>query len=96
MQEYDSKCLKMYLIILKVFTIFFKFLAPISEVNEGESNTLSLVTYSSGWNIIRLISKALMYSVIYGKSAVLINSGANILLPMLFTKFPAVVTIATW
>jgi hypothetical protein len=39
MQEYDSKCLKMYLITLKVFTISLKFLAPITKVNEGESDT---------------------------------------------------------
>jgi hypothetical protein len=39
MQEYDSKCIKMHLITLKVFKICLKFLAPITEVNEGESNT---------------------------------------------------------
>jgi hypothetical protein len=42
MQEYDSKCLKMYLITLKVFKICYKCLAPITKVNgmnEGESNT---------------------------------------------------------
>jgi hypothetical protein len=51
MQEYDSKYLKMYLITLKVFKIFFKMLAPITKVNEGESNTpypsTLEVTYSS-------------------------------------------------
>jgi hypothetical protein len=53
MQEYDSNCLKMYLITLRIhFTsIFF---APITKgkVNEGESNTpcpsTLEVTYSSG------------------------------------------------
>jgi hypothetical protein len=48
MQEYDAKCLKMYLITLKVFKMF----APITKVNEGESNTpcpsTLEVTYSSG------------------------------------------------
>jgi hypothetical protein len=39
MQEYDSKCLKMYLIPLKVFKICLKYLAPKTKVNEGESNT---------------------------------------------------------
>jgi hypothetical protein len=39
MQEYDSKCLKMYLITLKVFFKNFKIFAPITKVNEGESNT---------------------------------------------------------
>jgi hypothetical protein len=38
-QEYDSKCLKMYLITLKVFKMCIKFLAPITKVNDGESNT---------------------------------------------------------
>jgi hypothetical protein len=39
MQEYDSKCLKMYLITLKVFKICLKMFVPITKVNEGESNT---------------------------------------------------------
>jgi hypothetical protein len=51
-QEYDSKCLKMYLITLTAFTICYKFLAPITKVNEGESNTpcpsTLEATYSSG------------------------------------------------
>jgi hypothetical protein len=34
MQEYDSKCLKMYLITLKVFKI--KMFVPITKVNEGD------------------------------------------------------------
>jgi hypothetical protein len=38
MQEYDSKCLKMYLITLKAFKICKKMFAPITKVNEGESN----------------------------------------------------------
>jgi hypothetical protein len=51
LQEYDSKCLKMYLITLKVFKICQKMLEPITKVDEGESNipcpsTLE-VTYSS-------------------------------------------------
>jgi hypothetical protein len=51
MQEYDYKCIKMYLITLKVFKICWKMFAPITKVNEGESNapcpsTLE-VTYSS-------------------------------------------------
>jgi hypothetical protein len=56
MQEYDSKCLKMYLITLKVFKICYKMFAPITKVNEGESNTpcpsTLEVTYSLGWKII--------------------------------------------
>jgi hypothetical protein len=56
MQEYDSNCLKMYLITLKLFKICLKMFAPITKVNEGESNTPSPstleVTYSSGWKII--------------------------------------------
>jgi hypothetical protein len=35
MQEHDSKCLKMYLITLKVFKICYKMFAPITRVNEG-------------------------------------------------------------
>jgi hypothetical protein len=59
MQEYDSKCLKMYLITLKVLKICYKIFVPITKVNdmnEGESNTpcpsTLEVTYSSGWTII--------------------------------------------
>jgi hypothetical protein len=52
MQEYDSKCLKMYLITYKVYKICLKIVAPITKVNEGESNTpcpsTLEVTYSSG------------------------------------------------
>jgi hypothetical protein len=51
MQEYDSKCLKIYLITFKISKICLKMLAPINKVNEGESNTPSStleVTYSSG------------------------------------------------
>jgi hypothetical protein len=53
MQEYDFKCLnKMNLITLKVFKICLKMFAPITKVNEGESNTpcpsTLEVTYSSG------------------------------------------------
>jgi hypothetical protein len=52
MQEYDSKWLKMYLITLKVFKICLKYFAPITKVNDGESNTPCTstleVTYSSG------------------------------------------------
>jgi hypothetical protein len=36
MQEYDSECLKMYLITLKVFKICKKMFAPITKVNEGD------------------------------------------------------------
>jgi hypothetical protein len=52
MQEYDSKCLKMFLITLKVFKICQRFFAPITKVSEGESNTTCPstleVTYTSG------------------------------------------------
>jgi hypothetical protein len=43
MQEYDSKCLKMYLITLKlkVFKICPNVFAPITKVNEGASSTYS-------------------------------------------------------
>jgi hypothetical protein len=40
MQEYDSKCLKMYLITLKVFKICQIFFVPITKVNEGVKYTL--------------------------------------------------------
>jgi hypothetical protein len=50
-QEYDSKCLKMCLITLKVFKICQKMFVLITKVNEGESNTpypsTLEVTYSS-------------------------------------------------
>jgi hypothetical protein len=36
MQEYDSKCLKIYLITLKVFKICKKQFAPITKVNKVE------------------------------------------------------------
>jgi hypothetical protein len=39
MQEYDSKCLNMYLITFKVFKICLKMFALITKVNKGESNT---------------------------------------------------------
>jgi hypothetical protein len=52
MQEYDPKCLEMYLITLKVFKICQQIFVPITNVNEGESNapcpgTLEVI-YSSG------------------------------------------------
>jgi hypothetical protein len=51
MQEYDSKCLKMYLITSKVLKICQIFFAPITKVNQWESNTpcpsTLEVTYSS-------------------------------------------------
>jgi hypothetical protein len=51
MQEYDFKCLKMYLITLKVSKIFFKCLHRSPKSIEGESNTpcpsTLEVTYSS-------------------------------------------------
>jgi hypothetical protein len=40
MQEYDSKCLKMCLITLKVFKICSKMFALITKVNEGVKYTL--------------------------------------------------------
>jgi hypothetical protein len=59
MQEYDSKCLKMYLITLKVFKFVKNLFAPITKINEGESNTpcpsILVVTYSS----VEKLSKAL-------------------------------------
>jgi hypothetical protein len=58
MQEYDSKCLKMYLITLKVFKILKKMFAPITKVNEGESNAPAWK-----WHTPRVenLSKALVY-----------------------------------
>jgi hypothetical protein len=58
MQEYDSKCLKMYLITLKVFKIFLKN-APITKVNEGESNTPCRSTLEVTYSSVEKLSKAL-------------------------------------
>jgi hypothetical protein len=59
MQEYDSKCLKMYLITLKVFKIFLKIFVPITKVNEGESNTPCLCTLEVTYSSVEKLSKAL-------------------------------------
>jgi hypothetical protein len=59
MQEYDFKCLKMYLITLKVFKIFFEMFAPITKVNEGESNTPCPSTLEVTYSSVEKLSKAL-------------------------------------
>jgi hypothetical protein len=59
MQEYDSKCLKMYHITLKVFKMFLKIFAPITKVNEGESNTPCPSTLEVTYTSVETLSKAL-------------------------------------
>jgi hypothetical protein len=59
MQEYDSKCLKMCLITLKVFKICSKMFAPITKVNEGESNTPCPSTLEVTYSSVEKLSKAL-------------------------------------
>jgi hypothetical protein len=59
MQEYDSKCLKMYLITLKVFKICSKMFVLITKVNEGESNTPCPSTLEVTYSSVEKLSKAL-------------------------------------
>jgi hypothetical protein len=59
MQEYDSKCLKMYLITLKVFKICLKMFAPITKVHERESNTPCPSTLEVTYSSVEKSSKAL-------------------------------------
>jgi hypothetical protein len=63
MQEYDSKCLNMYLITLKVFIICYKMFAPITKVNEGESNTPCPSRLEVIYSSVEKLSKALGYHV---------------------------------
>jgi hypothetical protein len=58
MQEYDSKCLNI-LLVLKVFKMFFKMFAPITKVNEGESNTPCPSTLEVTYSSVEKLSKAL-------------------------------------
>jgi hypothetical protein len=55
MQEYDSKCLKMYLITLKVFKICLKMFAPITKINEGELKNYLKPRGGCDWLLPRLM-----------------------------------------
>jgi hypothetical protein len=61
MQEYDSKCLKMHIITLKVFKICTNFWARITKVNEGESNTPCLAHWKWHTPQVEKLSKALQF-----------------------------------
>jgi hypothetical protein len=54
----------MYLITLKVFKICLKMIAPITKVNEGESNTPCPSTREVTYSSVEKLSKALLQECI--------------------------------